>query len=49
MRLAGKTSAWAKNLSQSHFVHHKSNMDWPVFYGGQSGTWTGFNKLFKRN
>jgi hypothetical protein len=25
----GKTDNSEKNLSQSHFVHHKPNMDWP--------------------
>ena len=28
----GKPKYLGKNLSQSHFVHHKSHMDWPVIF-----------------
>ena len=29
-----KPKYWGKELSQCHFVHHKSHMDWPGMEAG---------------
>lgn len=34
---SGKWKYWNKNLSQWHFVHHKSHMDWLEICDGQHG------------
>jgi hypothetical protein len=34
----GKLKGWKQNLSQCHFVNHKSHMNWPVIEQGASET-----------
>jgi hypothetical protein len=40
MKLTGETEVLGgKNLSQCHFVHHKSHMDWPGIEQNCSYLW----------
>jgi hypothetical protein len=43
--LAGETEVLRENLSQRHFVHHKSHMYWPVAKPGRRGGKPATNRL----